>query len=443
MIFNHRNILFIVLILLLVIGNKVYAEKPPSFLILTYGFWGSLDRLPLKDSSWLEQSPYPHICKRQPASFLSGSEYQPIPQSMLATGEGPSVTKYFFCSYYLLEHELAYWAKKINSREHRQKIKIFDNWQVLQADNIRQQLGDINVIYLKYDWRLDLPQTERDYARPLIFFIKRNWPEAKINWVGHSLGGLVGRYVAAAHPGVLNSLISIGGPNYGIYELGMQCRGERVDYDGRWDLEKSQEFGLRVAEQFFFGTKTIKSGDDFLSTAANFIKEYLPMMKWLDPQAGLLSDGFGTLTKLDQAVPHTIAIYGLGFGSYDLHGNYHPAISEQYGVGPGLEPNHNSPPEYAITGDGRVDPVSAVGPFTNTLCIGMDKSHGSMMWSPLVLTFLIDLYYFNGKMSPKDLWLEMRRLDIPYIERKKRIQWVLNARKIWDNKNNTQTGSKK
>ncbi len=429
--------IFVILIFVLCIGiPQIWGETKPTFVIFTYGFWGSLDRLPSTDPSWIEQSPYPHIRKRQDVSFLTGPDYRPIPQAMLATGEGPSVSKYFFCSYYQLEHEMAYWAKRINHLNRRERIKIFDNWQVLQEpfdkEDKRQSLADINVIYLKYDWRLDLPQVERDYVDPLMEFIDRNWPGAELHWIGHSLGGIVGRYTVSSHPGRFTSLVSIGGPQYGIYEIGMQCRGERVTYNGRWDLENAQEFGLQVAEKFFFRTHTVKLGALYPKTAAEFISRYLPMMKWMDPETANLSDGFGTMPKLQEAVPHAISIYALGFGSYDLQGNYHLALPDSYGVGSGLLPSKSSPPEYALTGDGRVDPVSAVGPFKNALCIGKDYSHGSMMWSPMILTFLLDRYYYHGAMSPGDLWLAMKRMKVPFIERKKRIQWVMKARKMWE-----------
>lgn len=435
---KFRSILGIAVIFVVISGafiSPVRGENHPVFVIFAYGFWGSLDRLPSQDPTWLLNSPYPHIRKKQDVSFLRGPGYRPIPQAMLATGEGPSFTKYFFCSYYQLEHEMAYWAKRINRREHRKRIKIFDNWQILQEQqrpSNYNQIGDINVIYLKYDWRLDLPQVERDYVDPLVDFIDQRWPGAELHWVGHSLGGIVGRYAVSCHPGRFTSLVSIGGPQYGIYEIGMQCRGERVTYNGRWDLEKAQEFGLRVAERFFFGTHLVHSGDEYCSSAAEFIRLYLPMMHWMDPETANLEDGFGSLPTLRESVPHAIAIYGLGFGSYDLQGNYHPAMDDHYGVGPGLTPGKDSPAEYACTGDGRVDPVSAIGPFKNTLCIGKDRPHGNMMWSPLILTFLLDRYYCQGAMSSQDLWLAMRRLDVPFAERKQRIEWVLAARKTWE-----------
>jgi pimeloyl-ACP methyl ester carboxylesterase len=431
---RYRRYYLIFILFILIAGAKISftrAETRPIFIIFSYGFWGSLDRLPSEDPAWLQKSPYPHIRKRQDVSVLEGTEYRPIPQAMLATGEGPSVSKYFFCSYYQLEQEMAYWAKRINKQEHYERIKIFDNWQLLEEQPQSNKIADINVIYLKYDWRLDLPLVEKDYVQPLLSFIDRRYPGAELHWIGHSLGGIVGRYAVSCHPDRFTSLISIGGPQYGIYEIGMECRGELVTYNGRWDLEKSQEFGLQMAERFFFGTHMIEAGPRFGVTAANFISLYLPMMHWMDPKTANLQDGFGSLPKLKEAVPHAIAIYGLGYGSYDLEGNYHPALADHYGIGPGLLPGKDSPREYAYSGDGRVDPVSATGPFTSTLCIGKDHSHGNLMWSPLILTFLIDRYYYHGTMSIPDLWLAMRRLDVPFVERKQHLDWVFNARKVW------------
>jgi pimeloyl-ACP methyl ester carboxylesterase len=430
------SFLFVIFFNILMPRSWGQTQNPPTFVIFAYGFWGNLDRLPSQDPSWLRKSPYPHIRKRQDVSFLNSPDYRPIPQAMLTTGEGPSISKYLFCSYYQLEHEMAYWAERINSQSQKERIKIFDNWQLLRERPNDYQISDINVIYLKYDWRLELPQVERDYIEPLIDFIDRHWPGAEIHWIGHSLGGVVGRYTVSCHPGRFTSLISIGGPQYGIYEIGMQCRGERVTYDGKWDLENAQEIGLQVAEKIFFGTHTVRPGINFAPTAAKFIRRYLPMMHWMDPETADIEDGFGSLPILEEAVPHAIAIYGLGFGSYDLQGRYHPALADHFGVGPGLAPSKDAPLEYAYTGDGRVDPISAVGPFKNTLCIGKDYPHGSMMWSPLILTFLIDRYYYQGEMNPQDLWLSMRRLNVPFIDREQRIKWVLAARKVWNAGNN-------
>lgn len=425
-----RLILVILICIIVIIPFQGEGAAKPEFVIFTPGLWGSMDRLPTKDASWLEQSPYPHYRKVQKSVFLTGPDYQAIPQKYLALGEGPSITKLLLCSYRLMEKEFSFWESRENKRDGRERIKIFDDWQVLETDNCAS-VGDINIIYLKYDWRLDLPLMSRYYAKPLLELIDRKWTGAKIHWIGHSLGGLFGRYVATEYPGRLSSLISIGGPQYGIYEIGIQRRGERVTYGGRSYIERSQEIGLHLAERFFFGKGIVKTGKDFTATATQFEEEYAPIFRWLDPNEKLLEDGFGTSIKLRDAVPkHAIALYGLGYGSYDFEGVYHPEILSNERVRPTSEPGSDL--QYALSGDGRVDPFSARGPFEKTVCLGKDLPHGSLMWSSLVLAMILDRYYFNGVMSKSDVMLEFRRTGVDWEEKERMYEWLLKARQAWD-----------
>ncbi len=423
--------LFLTLIICLVtiMSIPVRGETKPEFIIFTPGFWGSMDRLPTKDITWLEQSPYPHYRKHQKATFLTGPNYKPIPQKYQALGEGPSISKLLLCSYRLMEKEFSFWKSRENKRIGKEKIKIFDDWQILESDN-NDLVGEINIIYLKYDWRLDLPLMSRYYAGPLFDLIERKWSGAKIHWMGHSLGGLFGRYVATEYPGKLDSLISIGGPHYGIYEISKQRRGERVTFGGRGYIERSQEIGLHLAEKFFFGDGIVKPGKGFSATAEKFAAEFAPIFRWLDPTENLLEDGFGTSYKLQDAVSdHAVALYGLGFGSYDFQGVYHPEILSNERVGPAIEPEPDYL-RYALSGDGRVDPYSARGPFKKTICLGKDMPHGNLMWSSLVLTMIIDRYFFNGAMPKPDVMLEFRRTGVDWEEKERMYQWLLKARQV-------------
>jgi pimeloyl-ACP methyl ester carboxylesterase len=425
------------------IGSPVRAEaSKPVFVIFASGFWGSMDKLPSKSQAWLDSSPYPHFCKHQEVEYLTGPDYQPIPQRYMIHGRGPSLGLLIINSYYRMEGEFSYWARRINREAGRERIKIFTDWEALKSQGepagesgatsgACAACGDINLIYLKYDWRLDIPRVEKYYARPLLEFLDERWPGAEIHWVGHSLGGVVGRYVAASHPGRLASLITIGAPHYGIYEIGAQYHGERVTYGGRWDLEYAQQMSIAVVERIYFGTKIVHTGKRYLASAQEFANRYLPMMQWMEPGAERLADGFGNLAKLKDAVPHAIAIYGLGLGSYDLQGVYHRRFYPGKGIGPGFGPQEG-PPEYALSGDGRVDPVSARGPFTQTLCLGLDKSHGSLMWSPLVMTALLDRYFFNGSMPDKERWWALRRLGATGDQKKTFMEWLAQAREAWD-----------
>lgn len=456
--------------LLINLSPALGSERPtPSFVIFAHGLWGSMDKLPSSDRSWLESSPYPHYKKHQETSYLTGPDYLPIPQRYLKLGEGEFLSKLVIHPYWLMRHEFDYWAKRVNQLTGEERIKIFDDWQILQEApekvesltrtesaeetetagsemNIpdhsvskegevlpggAQDIGAVNLIYLKFDWRLELPGVIEHYLEPLVSFIDQRWPEAKLHLVGHSLGGLVGRYAVSCFPGRFTSLVTVGAPHYGLYEINLQRRGLKTTFGEQWDYETAQVLGLWFLERFFFETKIVRLGNQYTSTAVEFGERYTPMAKWLDPDEGLLADGFGSLPKLKETVPHALALYGLGYGSYDLDGVYHPEIISLK-IGAGTVPGKSLPPAYAVTGDGRVDPVSARGPFSETLCLGKDQPHGTLMWSPLVLTALIDRYYFNGEMSPADLWRCLRRLDVSWDQKNQRIQWLQKARELWE-----------
>lgn len=413
------------------------SERPtPSFVIFAHGLWGSMDKLPSSDRSWLESSPYPHYKKHQEASYLTGPDYLPIPQRYLKLGEGEFLSKLVIHPYWLMRHEFDYWAKRVNKLTGEERIKIFEDWQILQeapekAESPSQDIGAVNLIYLKFDWRLELPGVIEHYLEPLVSFIDQRWPEAKLHLVGHSLGGLVGRYAVSRFPGRFTSLVTVGAPHYGLHEINLQRRGLKTTFGEQWDYETAQVLGLWFLERFFFKTKIVKLGNKYTSTAVEFGEIYTPMAKWLDPDEGLLADGFGSLPKLKEAVPHALALYGLGYGSYDLDGAYHPEIIS-IKINAGTVPGKGLPPAYAVTGDARVDPVSARGPFSETLCLGKDQPHGTLMWSPLVLTALIDRYYFDGQMSPADLWRCLQRLDVSWDQKNRRIQWIQKARELWE-----------
>ena len=413
---------------LLVMNLPVSGQEVPSFVLFAPGFWGSIDHLPSKSPLWLAESPYPHFCKHQETPYLTGPDYQPIPQKYLALGAGPGLSKAFLRPYAKLQQELNFWAQKRNREDPARSVRIIDDWQALalpRADG-ETGIGNLNFIYLKYDWRLGLAAITQYYVDPLLALIDKRWPGAKIHWVGHSLGGLLGRYVVSRHPQRFTSLISIGGPQYGIYEIGRQRRGLPVDYGGEWDLAYAQEVGLRFTEKYFFGTRIVQSGKAYEASAAEFARRYMPIMHWLDPEEQRLQDGFGTLPKLAEAVPHAVAYYGLGYGSFDLQGHYHPELLEGKEVGSGLAAPPGS--AYAQTGDGRVDPVSARGPFPHAVCLGKEMQHGELMWSPLVLASLVDRFFFDGRMSRSQLRLELLRRGIYWNQP---VEWLIRARQSW------------
>ena len=263
-----------------------------------------------------------------------------------------------------MEREFAHWARVLNERAGWERVKIFPDWQVLQGDS-PPAVGEVNLIYLKFDWRLDFPRIARDYAGPLLDFLAARWPGAEVHFVGHSLGGTVGRYVACRYPRRLD--LTGDGRRPALWTLrGGAAEQRRPDH-----LWRGRGKGAGP------GTRPLGGGTYLLRLTYHPPESGLPRFRgrvyqpvhprriWMDPRSGLLADGFGSLARLEGAVPQAVALYGLGKGSYDLRGDYHPEIYGGKGVGPGLGPD-GGPPEYALSGDGRVDPVSARGPFVKT-----------------------------------------------------------------------------
>ncbi|MGE5598063.1 MAG: hypothetical protein ACM3XS_01625 [Bacteroidota bacterium] len=115
--------------------------RPPTFLVITHGFWGSMDNLPANTPAWLAESPYPHYRKHQEAAFLTGPDYLPIPQRFLRLSETGIIIR----SYAAMEREFAYWARILNRRAGWERIRIYQDWQVLLEEEHARSVGEINI----------------------------------------------------------------------------------------------------------------------------------------------------------------------------------------------------------------------------------------------------------------------------------------------------------
>jgi pimeloyl-ACP methyl ester carboxylesterase len=96
-------------------------------------------------------------------------------------------------------------------------------WSVVDGyerivDELRKRLaGDADVITYPYDWRQSNRVTAsrmRDYIDPIIRRRRERWPEARLQFVSHSMGGLIACYYAEVLDRDQNTrrLISIGTP---------------------------------------------------------------------------------------------------------------------------------------------------------------------------------------------------------------------------------------
>jgi len=434
--------LHVILVLIVILAIAATAgigagQKPPTFVLFLHGLWGSMDNLPSADPAWLQESPYPHYRKHQEAPFLNGPDYHPIPQSFLKLGNGPGLTRLIIHPYRMMQREFPAWAEKAGRAFGPGQVRVMDNWQALLPNGApgvspMRDIGRVNLIYFKYDWRLEFPRIAEHYFDPFIKLVNLRWPGAEISLIGHSLGGTLARYLASYYAGRLTSLISVGGPQYGIHEVGLERNGMDINYgNGGKNDDHMGQLGLQLTERFFFGTYIIKGGTNHAATVKEFTARYISSAKWMDPrETDSLADGYGTMPKLRDAVPHAIAVYGLGFGSFDPDGNYHEEIPDGPGVGPCLGPE-GGPLAYAVTGDGRVDPISAVGPFPSALCIGKEVKHSDMMASPLVLTWLIDSFFYGGAMPETAMREALLEMGVKEEDLGTRMAWLGKAREIW------------
>ncbi len=85
-------------------------------------------------------------------------------------------------------------------------------------------------------------ETDYEIVAPLIKKLYRD-SGARVTIVGHSLGGLVGRYFAARHPEMVDKVITIGTPNRGVPTIDILCAAIQVANIGcKWTaIEQIQE----------------------------------------------------------------------------------------------------------------------------------------------------------------------------------------------------------
>ena len=91
-----------------------------------------------------------------------------------------------------------------------------------------------------YDWRQPVEQTTDDLNNFLKEKIWNKKPTQKINIVGHSLGGLVGRVFSQKYQDKINRIISVGTPHQGAVQVYKPIEAGQLDRDNTflWLAEK-------------------------------------------------------------------------------------------------------------------------------------------------------------------------------------------------------------
>ena len=88
---------------------------------------------------------------------------------------------------------------------------------------------NVNLFLFPYDWRQSIEKTTNDLKSYLQTKIWNDEPNQKINIVGHSLGGLVGRIFTQKNIDKVNKIISIGSPHFGAVQFYKPLEAGEID----------------------------------------------------------------------------------------------------------------------------------------------------------------------------------------------------------------------
>ena len=88
---------------------------------------------------------------------------------------------------------------------------------------------NVNLFLFPYDWRQSIEKTTDDFYSYLQTKIWNDDPNQKMNIVGHSLGGLVGRIFAQKNKEKINQIISVGSPHFGAAQFYKPLEAGEID----------------------------------------------------------------------------------------------------------------------------------------------------------------------------------------------------------------------
>jgi len=110
-------------------------------------------------------------------------------------------------------------------KEYQGLISSFDNHALVKNSDY---------FVFSYDWRDSLEDTIKVLDEYLNTKIWNSSPNKKINIIGHSLGGLVGRIYSQNHSDKINKLITVGSPNLGAAQVYKPLSAGEIDRENTW-----------------------------------------------------------------------------------------------------------------------------------------------------------------------------------------------------------------
>jgi pimeloyl-ACP methyl ester carboxylesterase len=153
-------------------------------------------------------------------------------------------------------------------------VGIYDNLQSVLVDSALLEPG-VSYFEFYYDWRKDLSSLADDFNSYLSNNVFNTNPEAKINIVGHSMGGLVARAYAKKYGDEkLNKVITVGSPHKGVLKTYYAWEAGLV----------SDKLNLSsIAMQFFLHLqrKNFQTSKDIIRSLVPSIQNMLPVFNYL------------------------------------------------------------------------------------------------------------------------------------------------------------------
>jgi len=197
--------------------------------------------------------------------------------------------------------------------------------------NIEYQ-QNINLFIFPYDWRQSIEKTTNDLGIFLQEKIWNNKPNQKINIVGHSLGGLIGRIFSQTNVAKINKIITIGSPHQGAVQVYKPLEAGEIDRDNTF---------LWLAEKIVL----ILNKSTFESDRVTFINKF-PVAKDLFPNFNFLKDLQGNEISIDSLIIKNtfLPIYNQNFE------DVFPIFTAIYG-----EKDSNTPAGYIVEPQNIVD----------------------------------------------------------------------------------------
>ncbi len=190
----------------------------------------------------------------------------------------------------------------------------------------------VNLFLFPYDWRQPVEKTVNDLNSYLQEKIWINNPNQKINIVGHSLGGLIGRIFSQKNKEKVNKIITIGSPHQGAVQVYKPLESGEIDRDNTF---------LWLAEKVIL----ILNKSTLESDRVTFTNKF-PVAKDLFPTFNFLKDLQGNEILIDSLIIKNTFLPFYNQNFKDIF----PIFTAIYG-----EKNNNTPAGYIVEPQNIVD----------------------------------------------------------------------------------------